>query len=563
VRVVVTGGAGYIGSHAVRELLESGHEVVVLDDLSKGHRAAVASGARLITGDLADPETLRQALPGAAAVVHFAGLLSVAESVREPGAYYRVNVAKGLTLLEAMLAHGVTRIVFSSTCATYGMPQRLPMDEAHPQEPINPYGASKRAFERILQDHAAAGLLRAVALRYFNAAGCHADGSLGEHHDPEEHLIPLAIDAALGRGPGLSIHGDDYDTPDGTCIRDYIHVQDLARAHVLALERLEAGAPFRAFNLGSESGHSVRGVVEAVAKLAGAAVPARVGPRRAGDPPRLVASAARARAELGFVPRHDLASIVTTALAPRTSRRLRQARMSKGRPTPLPDPLLSVVMPVYNEKASVAEMVGRVLAVSLRIDLVAVDDASSDGSREILEQLAGERGFRLLCQERNQGKGAAVRRGIAEARGDIIVVQDADLEYSPEEYPELVDLIVRGKADAVFGSRFIGRHRCFLFTHYLANLFLNLVTNVLYNTTLTDMETCFKAVRADLLKSLTLRSNRFGIEPEITAKLFKRGARVYEVPITYEGRDYSEGKKITWRDGFPALWTLIKYRFVD
>lgn len=233
------------------------------------------------------------------------------------------------------------------------------------------------------------------------------------------------------------------------------------------------------------------------------------------------------------------------------------------RPQPLKDPLLSVVMPVYNERNTLEEIVGRVLAVPLRIELVAVDDASSDGSREILERLSREHGFRVCRQERNQGKGAAVRRGIAEATGDIIVVQDADLEYSPEEFPELIELIVKGKADAVFGSRFIGRHRCFLFTHYLANLFLNLVTNVLYNTTMTDMETCFKAVRSELLKSLDLRSNRFGIEPEITAKLFKRGARVYEVPITYEGRDYSEGKKITWKDGFPALWTLIKYRFTD
>jgi glycosyltransferase involved in cell wall biosynthesis len=237
--------------------------------------------------------------------------------------------------------------------------------------------------------------------------------------------------------------------------------------------------------------------------------------------------------------------------------------MSRRRHTPLTDPLLSVVMPVYNEKNTIQEIVERVLGVPLRIELIAVDDASSDGSRELLGKLAQDHGFRLLLQERNQGKGAAVRRGIAEARGDIVLIQDADLEYSPEEYPELVELIVKGKADAVYGSRFIGRHRCFLFSHYLANLFLNLVTNVLYNTTMTDMETCFKAIRADALKSMPLRSNRFGIEPEITAKLFKRGYRVYEVPITYEGRDYSEGKKITWRDGFPALWTLIKYRFVD
>ena len=233
------------------------------------------------------------------------------------------------------------------------------------------------------------------------------------------------------------------------------------------------------------------------------------------------------------------------------------------RRTALEDPLLTVVMPVYNEKATVEEIVDRVLAVPLRIELIAVDDASTDGSREILEGLSRARGFRVLHQERNQGKGAAVRRGIEAATGDVIVVQDADLEYSPEEYPDLLDLIVKGKADAVFGSRFIGRHRCFLFTHYLANLFLNLVTNVLYNTTMTDMETCFKAVRAEVLKDLKLKSDRFGIEPEITAKLFKRGARVYEVPITYEGRDYSEGKKITWRDGFPALWTLVKYRFTD
>jgi UDP-glucose-4-epimerase GalE len=210
---------------------------------------------------------------------------------------------------------GVRRLIFSSTCATYGMPVRIPMDETHPQDPINPYGRSKLALEGALKDVAAAGKLRAVALRYFNAAGCHEDGSLGEAHDPEEHLIPLAIDAALGRRPGLVVHGDDYDTPDGTCIRDYIHVQDLARAHVLALDGIERGEAFRAFNLGTETGHSVREVLQCVERVSGKPLPRTVGPRRPGDPPRLVASAARIRKELGFEPRRArLETIVETAL---------------------------------------------------------------------------------------------------------------------------------------------------------------------------------------------------------------------------------------------------------
>jgi UDP-glucose-4-epimerase GalE len=213
-----------------------------------------------------------------------------------------------------MEAKRVRRIVFSSTCATYGNPVRVPMDEDHPQAPINPYGTTKRAFENALADHARAGRLRAVALRYFNAAGCHPDGSLGEHHDPEEHLIPRAIDAALGRTGELTIHGQDYDTPDGTCIRDYIHVQDLARAHVLALEAMDEGEPFAAYNLGTGTGASVREVVKTVERVSGRTVPARVGPRRPGDPPRLVASAERAARQLGFRPVHSkLDDIVATA----------------------------------------------------------------------------------------------------------------------------------------------------------------------------------------------------------------------------------------------------------
>jgi UDP-glucose-4-epimerase GalE len=312
VKVLVTGGAGYIGSHAVRELREAGHAVAVLDDLSYGHREAVPRDVPFIDADLADAAALRRGLEGADAVIHFAGLLSVAESVRDPASYYRVNVVKGLALLDAMIASGVRRIVFSSTCAIYGVPVRVPIDETHPQEPINAYGATKRAFERVLMDYARAGLLRAVALRYFNAAGCHPDGSLGEDHDPEVHLIPLAVDAALGRGEGLWVRGDDYDTPDGTCVRDYIHVQDLARAHVAALS-LEGGEPFQAFNLGTGQGRSVREVVRAVERVTGRPVKVTSGARRPGDPPALVAQPDRARAALGFAPRWlDLEAIVET-----------------------------------------------------------------------------------------------------------------------------------------------------------------------------------------------------------------------------------------------------------
>jgi glycosyltransferase involved in cell wall biosynthesis len=227
------------------------------------------------------------------------------------------------------------------------------------------------------------------------------------------------------------------------------------------------------------------------------------------------------------------------------------------------NPLLSVVMPVYNERGTIDEIVTRVLAVPLRIELIVVDDGSTDGTRERLAELQRARGFTLVLQPRNQGKGAALRAGFDRVTGDVVVVQDADLEYSPEEYPQLIELIVQGRADVVYGSRFLGRHRVFLFTHYAGNRFLTLVTNVLYNTILTDMETCYKAMRTDVLRSFRLESDGFGIEPEITAKIFKRKYRVYEVPITYDGRGYDEGKKITWRDGVVALWVLFKYRFTE
>jgi glycosyltransferase involved in cell wall biosynthesis len=229
----------------------------------------------------------------------------------------------------------------------------------------------------------------------------------------------------------------------------------------------------------------------------------------------------------------------------------------------LTNPLLSVVMPVYNERDTIEGMIARVLAVpDLRIELIVVDDGSKDGTSDILRELQTRYLFKLFHKP-NGGKGSALRLGFKEVTGDLVVIQDADTEYSPEEFPELIELIVKGRADVVYGSRFLGRHRVFLFTHYLGNLFLTFLTNVLYNTMLTDMETCYKAMRIEVLRSFTLDSNGFGIEPEMTAKIFKRGYRVYEVPITYDGRGYEEGKKITWRDGVVALWVLVKYRFTE
>jgi glycosyltransferase involved in cell wall biosynthesis len=227
------------------------------------------------------------------------------------------------------------------------------------------------------------------------------------------------------------------------------------------------------------------------------------------------------------------------------------------------DPVLSVVMPVYNERNTIETIIRRVLAVPMRIQLIVVDDVSTDGTTEMLERLQKDLGFTLLKQPANGGKGSALRRGFQAVTGDLMIIQDADLEYHPEEYPLLTNLITSGRADVVYGSRFLGTHRVFLLTHYLGNRLLTFITNVLYNTMLTDMETCYKVMRIDVLRSMELKSNGFGIEPELTAKIFKRRYKVYEVPISYDGRGYEEGKKITWRDGVIALWVLLKYRFTE
>jgi UDP-glucose 4-epimerase len=313
-RILVTGGAGYIGSHAVKLFLSRGHDVWVYDNLSMGHRAAVPAD-RLIVGDLAETQRLDHALlmHRIEAVVHFAAFAYVGESVRDPGKYYQNNLVNTLTLLECMRRHKLGRIVFSSTCATYGIPHNVPITEDEPQKPINPYGHGKLAVERALADYAVAYGWGYAALRYFNAAGASADGSIGEDHDPETHLIPLTIQAAMGQRPHLEVFGTDYATPDGTCIRDYVHVDDLAEAHLLALEKLQPGKGLH-YNLGIGRGYSVREVIRTVEEVTGKPVPVKEGPRRAGDPPSLVAASGPAQRDLGWKPRYtELRPIIETA----------------------------------------------------------------------------------------------------------------------------------------------------------------------------------------------------------------------------------------------------------
>lgn len=314
-RVVVTGGAGYIGSHAVRALVDAGHAVAVVDDLSAGHDASVPRDVPLTRAAVHDVDTVRRVLTDhrADAVMHFAARLDVGESVRKPLEYYQNNVGGTLAVLEAMRAAEVHRFVFSSTCAVYGEPAVVPIVETLDTKPINPYGETKLAIERALPGLERAHGIRWMALRYFNAAGAHPDGTIGEDHDPEIHLIPLAIRAATG-GPGLRVFGQDYPTPDGTCLRDYVHVSDLASAHLSALDALDRGVPSSAYNIGTGIGHSVKTVIDTVGRVVGAPVAWEAAPRRPGDPAVLYAAADRARADLGWSPRYpELEDIVRTA----------------------------------------------------------------------------------------------------------------------------------------------------------------------------------------------------------------------------------------------------------
>jgi len=313
-RILVTGGAGYIGSHCCKALAEAGHEPIVFDNFVMGHREAVRWGP-VIEGDMRDVTALgaavREARPDA--VLHFGALALVGESVANPERYYSVNVVGTLNLLEAMRAAGVDRLVFSSTCAVYGEPERVPMTEDLQRRPINPYGASKLACEMMMEDFDSAHEIRSVRLRYFNAAGADPRAEIGEWHDPETHLIPLVLDAALGRRPAISVFGTDYPTPDGTALRDYIHVMDLAEAHLAALGHLMNGGGSQVLNLGTGSGASVREVIKTVESVTGRKVPVIEAPRRAGDPPALVADPRRAEALLKWRARKDLAAMVEDA----------------------------------------------------------------------------------------------------------------------------------------------------------------------------------------------------------------------------------------------------------
>lgn len=314
--ILVTGGAGYIGSHYVNYAQEQGEQVVVLDNLAYGHKEAVSEGVPFVQGDMGDASLLDQIFTNykVDAVVHFAAFAYVGESVTDPSKYYNNNTCATLAVLDAMGRHKVKDFVFSSTCATFGNPQYVPMDEKHPQAPINPYGESKFFVEHILKAFDYAYGLRFTALRYFNAAGDDPKGRIGESHDPETHLIPLILQVAQGKRDHIDIFGTDYDTPDGTCIRDYVHVLDLAEAHALSLQRLREGGESAFYNLGSEQGYSVREVIATCEKVSGKAVRFVEGPRRAGDPPRLVASAGKAKSELDWKPRfQDLEEIVSTA----------------------------------------------------------------------------------------------------------------------------------------------------------------------------------------------------------------------------------------------------------
>lgn len=439
--ILVTGGAGYIGSHAVQTLQKIGYEVIILDNLICGHRDLVKNTlkAKLIVGDIGDRALLEHifATYSITAVMHFAAYAYVGESVQDPAKYYYNNVTGTLTLLKAMVAASVNKLVFSSTCATYGVPTSVPITEEEPQNPINPYGSSKLMVERIIADFNHAYGLKSVIFRYFNAAGADPQGRLGEDHTPETHLLPLVLQTALGKLESISIYGNDYSTPDGTCIRDYVHVSDLADAHVLGLEHLLKGGNNEIFNLGNGNGFSVRQVIETAREVTGKIIKTVECERRPGDPPILVGSSEKARKILGWQPQYpELKDILTHAWSWHQQRHGQKQQLAHL-------PLVSVIIPAYNAEALLERTLDSVLSQTYKnLEVLVIDDGSLDQTAELVKSVAQRDQRVRLLQQQNSGVAVARNLGIKNARGEFIAPIDADDIWYPQNIEKQVQCIL-------------------------------------------------------------------------------------------------------------------------
>ena len=446
--ILVTGGAGYIGSHAALALKQAGYRVIVLDNLVYGHRDIVDEilQVEFVEGDIGNRSLLMDLFHQypIAAVMHFAAYGYVGESVQDPAKYYRNNVAGTLTLLQAMAAASVKRLVFSSTCAIYGVPHRAPITEDHPKNPINPYGRSKWMVEQMLTDFDAAYDLKSVCFRYFNAAGADLTGKLGEDHSPETHLIPLTLQVALGKRESVSILGADYPTPDGTSIRDYIHVADLAQVHVLGLKYLLEGGGSQTFNLSNGSGFSVRQVIKTAETVTGRSIKVIEKERRPGDPPILVGSGDKAWQVLGWRPQYpNLEDIIYHAWNWHQKRHgfdlLPGASRSQSAQPSETLPLVSVIIPAYNAETFIAKTLESVIAQTYRnLEILAVDDGSDDRTAEIVKAF-NQRDPRIkLLHQPNAGVAAARNLGVRSAKGELIAPIDADDLWRPDAIAKLV-----------------------------------------------------------------------------------------------------------------------------
>lgn len=475
--VLVTGGAGYIGSHVCKALANTGMTPVAFDNLSTGHRWAVKWGP-LFVGDVGSAADLDKALTkyNPIAAIHLAGSAIASESVTDPGKYYQNNVLTSLCLLDALRRHGVGLLVFSSSCAVYGAPEIEAIDEKTALNPINPYGRSKLIVEDALRDFGRAYDFRSVALRYFNAAGADHDAEIGEVHDPETHAIPNALRAASGEIPYFELFGTDYESPDGTCVRDYIHVTDLANAHIAALTYLREGGKSIALNLGGGKGCSVKEILSAVERTTGIDVAVRESPRRPGDAAVLVADPKLASDVLRFTPEYtDIDTIVETAWRWHQSFTLRNSRHEAARS--LEDTIrpssqvqgdlktrrsgavdLSVVVPCFNERdvikithARLCDVLGRI--ENIRLEIIYVDDGSNDGTDQIVRELVDSgTNAKLICLSRNFGHQPAISAGLANSNGDVVAVMDADLQDPPETVVEMLEKWREG-FDIVYGVR--------------------------------------------------------------------------------------------------------------